>query len=163
MHWKPEWDEVLKTLLAQNKSCADVAAEISAIFGISVSRNAVIGRGHRLGVKSNLRSGDGRRIAAVAPTPKPPPRPPKPQHVPVQFACDDAGLRVADVAPLNLRLLDLKPLQCRWPYGDGSDRDPYRFCGHPMFDGSSYCIHHAFLSTGEGTEAERRAHRGIAA
>jgi GcrA cell cycle regulator len=175
--WPPEHDEALKKHFAAGLSFAQISAKIRAEFGVEAnySRNAAIGRAHRLGLSQ-----------AHKPKKAAPPRPwedaGKPRrtffrHIEIEagiyhaptykprvkaqtFACDPvSGLRVADVVPLHLALIDLDPGQCRWPYGEG----PYTFCGCHTFDGSSYCEPHAALSFGRGTDSERRATHGVAA
>lgn len=71
---------------------------------------------------------------------------------------DNRPLRCAEVTPLHLSLMDLKPDCCRWPYGGYPGNDPITFCGHPMFM-RSYCMAHYQLSIGNGTPSERAAHR----
>lgn len=50
---------------------------------------------------------------------------------------------VAETAPpRGVPLLELGPLQCRWPLGDIWSRTApvtERFCGEPTREGSSYC------------------------
>nr|WP_276519556.1 GcrA family cell cycle regulator [Bradyrhizobium elkanii] len=55
-------------------------------------------------------------------------------------------LRCAAVVPRHLSLLDLKPGDCRYPYGGDSDGETMTFCGHPCRSGSSYCTPHFHLS-----------------
>ena len=50
-------------------------------------------------------------------------------------------IRCVEIEPLNKSLLDLEKNDCRYAYGDG----PFLFCGHPVKDGSSYCILHHHL------------------
>jgi GcrA cell cycle regulator len=170
--WPAEHDEALKRLFAEGLSFAQIAAKLHGEFGAAAtySRNSCIGRAHRL-----------RLSQADKPKKAPPPRPwedegksrrtylrhkqieagnyVRPQYKPrvkvPAFACDPvSGLRVADVVPLHLTLLELEPGQCRWPYGDS----PYTFCGCQQFAGFSYCEPHQALSEGRGTDSERRAH-----
>lgn len=148
MKWLAKHDEMLRRLVGEKVHFSAIADEMSKEFRISLTRNSTIGRAGRLGLCS----------------PKPPPKGPKaileskpreakPVKVPQRFSCDETGMRVADVVPLHLSLLDLEPAQCRWPYGGG----PYTFCGCHAFDGGPYCEPHQALSVGRGTEAERRA------
>jgi hypothetical protein len=37
-----------------------------------------------------------------------------------------------------VKLFDLAPTACRWPYGDG----PFTFCGHRHVQGQPYCAYH---------------------
>jgi len=159
--WTPELDEALKKYLAANLSFADVAGEINREFGTSYSRCAATGRAHRLGLRSSVPKSEGsKRQARYHGGERRKPSKPKPPAPPVVFKCEPStGLRVADVVPRNISLLDLEPGECRWPYGDSN----FTFCGNPTLDGCSYCHQHFALSVGGGTESERRAHQGVAA
>ncbi|WP_338156274.1 GcrA family cell cycle regulator [Bradyrhizobium elkanii] len=61
-------------------------------------------------------------------------------------AAEMPQLRCAAVVPRHLSLLDLKPGDCRYPYGGDSDGETMTFCGHPCRSGSSYCTPHFHLS-----------------
>ena len=158
--WSPEWDDFLRECLVDNDmSCRQAAAAFGRKFGVDMTRNATVGRAHRLGIKSTLKTRFEPHKAPRTPraVKNTPPYPPKPKLV---FACEpSSGLRVADVIPRNVPLLELQPGECHWPYGNSN----YTFCGHPTFGGCSYCEQHLALSRGGGTESERRATQGIAA
>jgi GcrA cell cycle regulator len=157
--WPDDQVEELKRLHADGLSSAEVARALNLMFGTTHSRNAVIGKKARLGfsvpigprtprmksaqdrvLKARIGSRKGEATAAgiVERTQRR-----KAAHVRPVFACDETGLRVADVVPLHLSLLDLGPRQCRYPYGDS----PFTFCGCWTFDGSSWCEPHAALAT----------------
>lgn len=164
--WPVEHDEALRRLIGEKLSFSQIAEKLSgAFYPKDFTRNMCCGRAHRLGIQQKpesakakteraARISEGRKNGSqkkLAPmlreNPKPHPR---------QFVCDPAtGLRVADVVPLHVALIDLQPGQCRWPYGDG----PYTFCGCEQFAGSSYCEPHASLSQGLGTRTEQMALR----
>ncbi len=146
--WIPEHDEALRKHLKAMLSFSEAAAAINREFGTDYSRNAAIGRANRLGLKSRCPKSGGlhaksrpvrleTRVAA------------KPQPAIRQFACDETGLRIADVVPRHLNLLELGLEHCHWPYGD---RD-YTFCGCEAFDGGPYCEPHAALSISERNRA----------
>jgi GcrA cell cycle regulator len=61
--------------------------------------------------------------------------------------------------PAGGSLIELKPGDCRYPYGGDKDSEPIVFCGHPRRDGSSYCTPHFRLTHGPGTASERAAGR----
>jgi GcrA cell cycle regulator len=152
--WSVERVEKLKGLHAAGLSCSRMAAEIGG-----VSRNAVIGKLHRLGLSnaaSTVRRDNqyGRK-----------PRKPAEKTVRVVRASAKDGsyrlmesariavqeIRCADVTPLNLGLLDLDPHQCRYPVND----EPFLFCGHSKMEGASYCAPHFMLT--HRSEADRKA------
>jgi GcrA cell cycle regulator len=156
MGWPSKHDRVLTRWFFDGLSFAQMSAKTLADLGVHYSRNACIGRAHRLNLEQADRpkakrdrpatskpweaNGTSKRTyyrhkqaATIQPKPKPEPR---------HFACDAVtGLRVADVVPLHLHLLELKPDQCRYPYG----RSRYTFCGNPIFGETSYCEPHLSL------------------
>lgn len=158
--WPVEHDEALIRLVGERFSFAQVAEKMSRDFAKAFTRNMCCGRAHRLGVTSTvprkpskprpprIRKGDVTAVGIIGRTER---RKPAAQT----FAADPStGLRIADVVPHHLSLLDLEPGQCRWPYGDSN----YTFCGCEQFDGTSYCGAHLLLSTGQGTRGEQGAH-----
>jgi GcrA cell cycle regulator len=158
--WDDERDNALRALLADKATFEQAAAELNAKFGTVYTRSAVGGRAMRLGVKASrtgmterqrqhnrdlLQKGREtmrlkRAKAAAEPVVQPPP----------QFHRDNlAGLRCAEVEPMNIALVDLEPHHCRWPIGGWPDATPVRFCGQPRWEGSSYCGAHTVLARGD--------------
>ncbi len=102
-----------------------IAVRLTEKFGVTFSRSAVIARAIRLGLKSKDRN--IRLInSAVRPERAAPKKP------------DTEMLRCVEIEPRHLSLIDLEKGDCRYPYGDG----PMTFCGHPIKEGSSYCVPH---------------------
>jgi GcrA cell cycle regulator len=126
MTWDDEQVERLKELWALDYSCSEIAAEL----GGGITRNAVIGKVHRLGL-------DGRKESKYKRTNQAKPSRRHPfklrryldQHP--EFDC-------VAVEPLHITLDDLKPHHCRAICGD----NPFTYCGHPKLDGASYCPSH---------------------
>jgi GcrA cell cycle regulator len=136
--WCFDWTDAaiarLKALWAEGLSASECGKRMG------VSRNAVIGKIHRLGLSHKYRRPRERARRMTKPKasmpqmrtnnrPLPPPEPyqaPPPTEEPRRGSFD---------------LLDLKLGQCRYPSGDG----PYRFCGAPVVDGFPYCLEHAEL------------------
>lgn len=152
--WSEERVERLKALHARGLSCSIMAYEIGG-----VSRNAVIGKLHRLGL-SNASSTIHRDNQFGRK-----PRKPREKTVRIVRANGNSNkmrmftaakieveaLRCAEVDPLKVSLIDLDPHQCRYPVNDVS---PFLFCGHQKMDGSSYCAPHFMLA--HRSEADRR-------
>jgi GcrA cell cycle regulator len=156
MNWPEAHDKALKAALDAGCSFVQAAAEINAKFGTSYSRNAAIGRAGRMGLTQPTkvnpiprpraqRKGEATAIGIVERT--------RTRKAAPQFACDETGMRVADVVPLHLTLLELEPDMCRWPYGDGN----FTFCGCPKFGDSSYCEPHDALATRPWIDKRRLA------
>ncbi len=158
MGWTEERVELLKKLWADGLSASQIAGRLG-----DVTRNAVIGKVHRLGLAgrattSRMRSARPRNRVSHLPL-----RPTrvqyrthgnvalKPVFVPVEkqmvaLALVPKILEETDIpSPLRVPLLDLRENMCRWPIGDPQD-DQFHFCGHVKSDGVSYCEHHARLA-----------------
>lgn len=172
--WTEERDEEMRRLKRLNHS----AAEIAAMLGDGLTRNAVLGRLHRLGIREGkvVR----KRVARRNPQAKKPvrkPRPDQPSRV-ISFyrskpevseimlpprkaksriVCTEADSSLAST-PLDVRMMDLTSDSCRWPVNEPEPKGEYLFCGHPKKYGS-YCAHHAAMSVGQGTFAEAIAHK----
>lgn len=143
--WMPAHDAALKRLREEHFSASEIAPQINREFQTGYSRNAVIGRLHRLGLTTLNRQYRPRETKIYKPRVRKPIIP--------KFSAEEVALRCIEIAPRNLSLLELEPNDCRYPYGDG----PFTFCGHPKMEGRNYCVPHFHLSIGPGTTSERRA------
>jgi GcrA cell cycle regulator len=156
MSWTDERVELLRQLWLDGKS----ASQISAQLGHGVTRNAVIGKVHRLGLAG--------RAKAPSSTAAPPRAASAPRMVPrpassgartavrgatalalaAEPALDTRPVFQEDdvVVPMSLRvtIIDLKEAMCRWPLGDPTSPD-FRYCGSPAASGP-YCAHHGKLA-----------------
>ncbi len=160
MSWTEERIALLSKLWTEGFSASQIAKQIGG-----VSRNAVIGKVHRLGLSGRGAPSKPRTAAkpvppkaASAPSPRAPrrreasPRPAlrvvaPPRPIPVAapvFTVTETGEGVA--------LVDLKPGMCRWPIGDPQDPN-FKFCGGVAEADSPYCTRHAALAY---TTAARR-------
>ena len=157
-------DATLRTCHARGDSFSLIASQINAQFSTRFSRNAVIGRAARIGLPPKPLV-EGRVIPlAAANRPKVAPKVERLRsssamraHRPrPQLPRDELEMRCDGIDPLNIPLMDLASHHCRYPYGD---HIPYRFCGHPKTEGSSYCWTHFALTLGAGTLSERAATR----
>lgn len=147
--WTEQRVAQLKILHAEGLSGSEIAAALGG-----VSRNAVIGKIHRLRLATRGKTTRPSRVRKK--------RPPRP--VPDSFAptWQPAPLFIpaANLPPLRLAILELQPDECRFPV---TDETPFLFCGHPQTHDSSYCFHHHKLTHSHVTEAQREARRVNAA
>ncbi|MEZ5855728.1 MAG: GcrA family cell cycle regulator [Hyphomicrobiaceae bacterium] len=149
MSWNDERVELLKKLWAEGLSASQIAGRLG-----SVTRNAVIGKVHRLGLSgraTTTRMKSHRPRVRVGAAKRPPAKP--------RFAqTGNTALRAlyqADVEPyvppveeIEIPLHQRKSIQtleechCRWPIGDPQEAD-FHFCGKNKVAGLPYCEFHA--------------------
>jgi GcrA cell cycle regulator len=141
--WTAERIEQLRNCLTTGLTCSQIAAEIG------VSRNAVIGKIHRLGLSPMRPAG--------APARSCPPRARHPRLSPPRRllrligaeAPSVAAEAAAEAAPIEsaqrCSLLDIAQGKCHWPIGDPQAAD-FAFCGNEAITGFSYCVGHARMA-----------------
>jgi GcrA cell cycle regulator len=141
--WTPERIEQLRNFATNGLSSSQIAAEIG------VTRNAVIGKLHRLGLSRGRPAGGPTRTC--------PPRAHRPRQSPqreflrLMFAqtpsiASGAGTQYAPVESARpCSLFELAHRACRWPV-DGSDGADVAFCGNESINGFPYCAGHARMA-----------------
>ncbi|MBZ0230036.1 MAG: GcrA cell cycle regulator [Bauldia sp.] len=154
MSWTDERVELLKKLWIDGLSASQIAAQLGG-----VTRNAVIGKVHRLNLSGRAKP------ASTTPRPRkagraasPPPRPsartyvagntalkihahPAPRRVPSPVPIEDLVVPIS----LNVSLMDLNDSMCKWPIGDPTAEN-FCFCGHRNFNGLPYCEYHSRIA-----------------
>jgi GcrA cell cycle regulator len=151
MAWTDERVEQLKKLWAEGLSASQIAGRLGG-----VTRNAVIGKVHRLGLSgrattSRMKSHRARPRSVSTNTAK--------RAVKSRFGTvgnpalralyhPDAEAYVPPAEELEIPLAERKTIQmltetsCRWPIGDPQTPD-FHFCNRSKVPGLSYCEHHA--------------------
>jgi GcrA cell cycle regulator len=135
MEWTEERVEALKTLW----TTGNTASEVSRRLG--VTRNAVIGKVHRLGL--------GRRHSPAAPraiavqTPRRTREHSSWTGAATPTAAAPPAIKRADTSDFvpTANLLTLNPQSCRWPIGHPNDPE-FGFCGRERQANASYCADH---------------------
>lgn len=144
MAWTEDRVELLKKLWAEGLSASQIARTMG-----DVTRNAVIGKVHRLGLsgRATTSRADRPRRATI---PKPQPKPVVAEPASVAEATLSNG-EFATVMTLN-------GVMCRWPIGDPGATD-FHFCGNQTESGEPYCTAHAELAyqPSNRTRERRRA------
>ena len=146
--WTPERVEQLRSFVVTGLSCSQIAAEMG------VTRNAVIGKIHRLGLSPGRPPGGSARSC--------PPRAHRPRGggqrrvLQLLFAngapaigavTQAAQIAVQSAQPCSL--LDLTQGKCRWPLSKGNGdcgAADFIFCANEAIAGLSYCAGHARLA-----------------
>lgn len=143
MAWTDDRVEILSKLWAEGLSASQIATKLGG-----VTRNAVIGKVHRLGLSGRVKPKRKtkpaaprtattarkrmpvKRRAAPRPAPTPPPVPLEAKALPNgEFAT----------------ILTITEHLCKWPLGDPTSVD-FRFCGRGTDKGEPYCKSHAQLA-----------------
>ena len=150
MAWTEERVETLKKLWSDGLSASQIAKQLGG-----VTRNAVIGKVHRLGLSGRAApSRPTRRPSAAKPAPraKPAQAPAKAKPAAAQARTAPAPVRrpvpAAPQKPALLpsgeyaTVLTLREGMCKWPIGDPADAE-FRFCGRRAKPGEAYCEAHA--------------------
>jgi GcrA cell cycle regulator len=171
MAWTDERIALLKQYWEEGRS----ASQIAELLGEGLSRNAVIGKAHRLGLASRpspLKTGEAKaeskapRAEPKAAAPKPAPArpvPAAPAAAPAQAeapqrpapapVAEPVAIEPASVAARSaprpkggrVTLLDLNDRICKWPIGHPDEPD-FHFCGKPVNPGFPYCSEHCLVA-----------------
>jgi GcrA cell cycle regulator len=166
MSWTDERVETLKRMWNEGHSATTIAKELGG-----VTRNAVIGKVHRLGLSNRVGAApepgvkpeDPAPAHAAAPEPKPeaeeapadkpaavPVRKPvitAGQPLPPQPAANEispealASVREVEKKAAKISLMELTERTCKWPIGDPAT-DDFWFCGLAAQPGKPYCEAH---------------------
>jgi GcrA cell cycle regulator len=147
------WTDERIALLRTSWESGMTASQIAEALGEGVTRNAVIGKAHRLGLEarpSPVKVGEivedlvdgvvaavegvigaaGEAIAAVVAPRAAPKRPARP---------------VVPAKPAKTTLLDLSEKVCKWPIGHPGETD-FHFCGKPSQSSFPYCTEHCAIA-----------------
>ncbi len=148
MSWTDDRVSLLTKLWGEGHTAAEIAKKLGG-----VSRNAVIGKAHRLKLSN--------RVSPIQQNNKVTPKPAANKNEKVSKVVEKA--KVARVKkpvaapvqhiqhdPIENRddlysLMDLQPRMCRWPCGDPRE-DEFGFCGHDSMAGLPYCAEHAKMA-----------------
>lgn len=176
--WTDERVELLKKLWSDGLSASQIAGELG-----NVTRNAVIGKVHRLGLSGRAKSAPATSAPRSSAPRKTPTRSPShpmggqgghagmtrganalaPQYSAEAEAETQAAPAPSEdvVIPFSERvtIMDLREYMCRWPMGDPTTAE-FRFCGGRSQTGMPYCSYHARIAYQPA--ADRRRDRKVA-
>ncbi len=168
MAWTDEIVEQLKQHWIDGKS----ASQIASLLGNGVTRNAVIGKVHRLGLAGRAKTPSSAASRPRRPAAPPPHRvagprmsAPAPRMMRGATALAYAPQALLEpenqeefesvVVPMSLRvtIIELKESMCRWPLGDPATSE-FRYCGSHTASGP-YCGYHGGLAYQPAQERRR--------
>lgn len=167
MNWTDERVELLRKLWAEGLSASQIANQLGG-----VSRNAVIGKVHRLKLSGRGRASAAqpraKKTPAAGPAKSAAARPARPiaasvgaTALAIQFDAEPVArqaLRPSTdvVVPMsrNLSLIQLTERTCKWPNGDPLAED-FSFCGNEAGESGPYCSYHARVAYQPASERRR--------
>jgi len=145
MGWTDERIDTLRKLWLDGLSASQIATTLGG-----VTRNAVIGKVHRMGLSGRAAPSQPTRVVFKAPRPARPPvsTPPVmrralPQPAPQVIASPVREPEIMERG--SATVLTLGAHMCKWPIGDPST-DDFTFCGRRNGDEGPYCVEHARLA-----------------
>ena len=157
MSWTDERVELLKKMWSEGQSASQIAKELGG-----VTRNAVIGKVHRLGI--TVRETPVRQRATTVRSPsriqarRPARETTAAPHVVLRHE------RVEEDLLPTSSILELGAHSCRWPIGN-PEGDDFGFCGRPKLNArGAYCEQHtagAFRRLANAAAVETWALRGV--
>jgi GcrA cell cycle regulator len=142
--WTEDRVGALKKLWLEGQSASQIAKQL----GGGVTRNAVIGKVHRLGLSGRAtpsqpaRAATTFRPARVRTTP--PAQPSAPRRIEAaqpRPAAPTPPVQSVQELPGTATVLTLGAHMCKWPIGDPSSNE-FSFCGRRASE-SVYCVEHA--------------------
>ena len=141
MSWTDDRVETLKRMWAEGQSASQIAKELGG-----VTRNAVIGKVHRLGLSGRAAPSQPSRTSFRPARPRPAQAPSAPRRIEAQAPRPVAAVPAPRPAILDLpgtaTVLTLGNHMCKWPIGDPSS-DEFSFCGRRSDEGHPYCVEHS--------------------
>lgn len=166
MNWTDERVELLKKLWSEGLSASQIATQLGG-----VSRNAVIGKVHRLKLSARGRASAAQpraKKAASAAAAKVASRPVRTvaasvgaTALQVQFDAEPVARPMARpstdvVVPISrkLALIQLTERTCKWPNGDPLTEE-FNFCGNDVGENGPYCGYHSKIAYQPASERRR--------
>jgi GcrA cell cycle regulator len=157
--WSDKKIEELKKLWGKGLTTTEIGKKLN------VSKNSVVGKVHRLGLKSRPSpikvtkeepkskkslpvEKKSAKVATVAPKPK------NEIKIPEVKVKSKDKTKVADT---SVDIIDLKPGMCKWPSGDPKTPN-FHFCGKKSLEGKPYCAaHYAMAYTSSKSLKENKS------
>ena len=164
MSWTEDRVSRLTKLWADGLSASQIAADLGG-----VTRNAVIGKVHRLGLSGRAKPASSAARAKRQPrstgyaATRAPRATPRTNGATALKMDVDAEVRFQPkpaenvVVPISRRLtvMQLTENTCKWPSGDPQYPD-FSFCGHNSKESTPYCEFHSKLAFQPASERRRR-------
>lgn len=169
--WTDERVDLLKKLWSEGLSASQIAGELGG-----VTRNAVIGKVHRLGLSGRAKAPQPQAARPKKPATRPATTTGRTSGGPVSIG---AVALKADAVPVarpqaapqpaiyslseepliaNASVLQINEQTCKWPIGDPG-RPDFFFCGRKSDSGIPYCAYHARIAYQPSADRKARDKR----
>ncbi len=155
MSWTEDRVATLSKLWADGLSASQIAAELGG-----VTRNAVIGKVHRLGLSGRAKPASS-SAKHVNRKPRNSGYNSRPRSAPrsnsINSYSGERRVQIEDMVapePKELELVELTEKTCKWPHGDPAT-DKFYFCGCNTKEGSPYCEYHSRLAYQQNIDRKR--------
>lgn len=143
MSWTDDRVSLLRKLWGEGHTAAEIAKKLG-----DVTRNAVIGKAHRLKLSNRAspiqqnKKPANKNVERKAPVEK--------AKVPTARAITKAEIEKVANTSVSANgklysLMELQPRQCRWPCGDPKEEN-FGFCGSEGMPGLPYCEEHSKIA-----------------
>ena len=142
--WTEDRVGALKKLWLEGQSASQIAKQL----GGGVTRNAVIGKVHRLGLSGRAAPSQPARATFRPSRPRPAAQPTQAPSAPRRIEAVQPRPAAAPSVPAPMpdlpgtaTVMTLGAHMCKWPIGDPSSNE-FSFCGRRSSEGV-YCVEHA--------------------
>lgn len=158
MSWTDERVELLKKLWADGLSASQIAGELGGI-----TRNAVIGKVHRLGLSGRAKSSSSSaarprkaRGSGMLRVPRSSMRGNTALAHAYEHDLEPEPELIENIIPLGQRrtILELTEETCRWPIGDPGSPE-FFFCGGNTVTSLPYCAYHSRVAYQPASDRRR--------
>jgi GcrA cell cycle regulator len=133
--WNDEKIAKLKKLWSEGLTTGEIGKRLG------VSKNAVVGKAHRLGLKGRPSPIKRQDTSAAATAATGGAAPAATSGSTTTAAAPSSSSSSKKEAVKIFTLTDLNHNTCRWPIGDPKHED-FRFCGRQVYPGKPYCLDH---------------------
>ena len=147
VEWTPERIKILIGLWEEGLPTSEIGRRLG------VTKNAVVGTVHRLGLKK--RQSPIRQSSTTSAQPKKPKKAPAAQPAAAQPQTAPVKLPSGDV----VRLEELTAQMCCWPEGEPGTPE-FHFCGQPAVEGKPYCEEHCARAYVKVSKDKKKASGG---
>lgn len=132
MSWTDERVALLRKMWCEGRTAAEIAKELG-----DVTRNAVIGKAHRLKLSNRVSpiQQDNKKSASPAPV----------LREKIVSVVAPVAIREVPLKTKGVKMIELRDRMCRWPSGDPREAS-FSFCGCQSVPGLPYCPDHAKMA-----------------